>query len=211
MSTEAAEYWENRYRENGRTWSGRANPTLVREVTGLRPGTALDLGSGEGGDALWLAHNGWSVTAVDIAPSALAVGAADAEPGDEVDWVAADLADWQPPTTYDLVTSHFLHSTVEIPRDAILRRGAAAVAPGGTLLVVGHAGIPHWAHAEHAPTELPSPDEMLAALRLDDREWTVVTKELVEREHGPTGHDGTPMHDSVLTLRRVDLDSATAG
>lgn len=62
----AAEYWENRYRENGKSWSGNANAALVREIDGVVPGTALDLGSGEGGDALWLAHQGWSVTAVDI-------------------------------------------------------------------------------------------------------------------------------------------------
>jgi SAM-dependent methyltransferase len=211
VSTSAAEYWENRYRENGRTWSGRANPTLVREVTGLTPGTALDLGSGEGGDALWLAHNGWTVTAVDIAPSALAVGAGDAEPGAAITWVAADLADWQPPGFYDLVTSHFLHSTVELPREAILRRGAAAVAPGGVLLIVGHAGAPHWGHADHAPVDLPGPDAMLAALRLDEREWTVLTKELVERQNGPTMPDGTPMSDSVLTLRRAAPDGGSGG
>ena len=77
MTTQsAAEYWENRYRENGRSWSGNVNVALEREVAGVAPGTALDLGSGEGGDALWLARRGWSVTAVDIAPSALAVGQA---------------------------------------------------------------------------------------------------------------------------------------
>jgi len=201
--TSAAEYWENRYREAGRTWSGRANAALVREVTGLEPGTALDLGCGEGGDALWLAHNGWSVTAVDIAPTALAVGAGEAAEGDDVDWVAADLAEWRPPTAYDLVTSHFLHSTVELPREEILRRGAAAVAPGGTLLIVGHAGVPHWAaHSpEHAHVDLPTPEEMLAALRLPPEEWTVVTCALVDRPAtAPDGSTGL-IADSVLRLR----------
>lgn len=80
MTMSVAEYWGNRYRENGRSrsgrsWSGRVNASLEREVAGIRPGTALDLGSGEGGDALWLAHNGWTVTAVDISPTALAIGA----------------------------------------------------------------------------------------------------------------------------------------
>jgi SAM-dependent methyltransferase len=201
--TSAAEYWENRYRAAGRTWSGRANAALVREVTGLEPGTALDLGCGEGGDALWLAHNGWSVTAVDIAPTALAVGAAEAAEGDQVDWVAADLAEWQPPTTYDLVTSHFLHSTVELPREEILRRGAAAVAPGGTLLIVGHAGVPHWAEhsAEHAHVDLPTPEQTLAALRLPPEEWTVATCALVDRPAtAPDGSTGV-IADSVLRLR----------
>jgi 2-polyprenyl-3-methyl-5-hydroxy-6-metoxy-1,4-benzoquinol methylase len=139
----AAEYWEDRYR-GGKTWSGKVNAALERELAGVTPGTALDLGSGEGGDALWLARNGWSVTAVDIAPSALAIAAAEARPDDDVTWIAADLSTWQPDRTFDLVTSCFLHSTVELPRDAILRRTAAAVAPGGQLLIVGHYGAPHW-------------------------------------------------------------------
>ena len=208
MST-AAEYWENRYRENGKSWSGNVNVALEREVAGVTPGTALDLGSGEGGDALWLAHNGWSVTAVDIAPTALAIGAAAQAPDDNITWVAADLADWQPPTSYDLVTSCFLHSTVDLPRERILRRTAEAVAPGGLLLIVGHAGAPHWAtpgqHAHH--DDLPTPDEVLATLfddndRLVRDEWTVLTCALIDRPvTKPDGSVGT-ITDSVLKLRR---------
>jgi SAM-dependent methyltransferase len=205
MTSEAAQYWENRYRERGRTWSGRVNVALEREVNGVVPGTALDLGCGEGGDALWLAHNGWSVTAVDIAPSAIAVGAAAQQPGDEIEWVVADLAEWQPPRRYDLVTASFLHSYVELPREEILRRAATAVASDGLLLIVGHAGVPHWAtHTAHEGevVELPSPDEMLDALRLDPAEWTVLTKALVERPvTAPDGSAGV-IDDSVLMLRR---------
>lgn len=207
--SEAAEYWENRYRENGRSWSGRANASLVREITGIEPGTALDLGSGEGGDALWLAHNGWSVTAVDIAPSALAVGAADAADGDDVTWIAADLAEWRPPTRYDLVTSHFLHSWVELPRDEILRRGAAAVAPGGILLIVGHAGAPSWATPDdHHAVHLPTAEEMYDALflaggALAPADWTVLVRSEVGRPvTAPDGTVGT-IDDSVLMLRRA--------
>lgn len=205
MTSEAAQYWENRYRERGRTWSGRVNAALEREVNGVAPGTALDLGCGEGGDALWLAHNGWSVTAVDIAPSAIAIGAAAQQPGDDIEWVVADLAEWQPPRRYDLVTASFLHSYVELPREEILRRAATAVASDGLLLIVGHAGVPHWAaHAPHEGevVELPSPDEMLEALRLAPAEWTVLTKALVERPvTAPDGSTGT-IDDSVLMLRR---------
>jgi SAM-dependent methyltransferase len=206
--SEAAEYWENRYRENGRSWSGRANAALVREISGVEPGTALDLGSGEGGDALWLAHNGWSVTAIDIAPSALAVGAADAADGDDVTWVAADLAEWRPPTSYDLVTSHFLHSWVDLPREEILRRGASAVAPGGILLIVGHAGVPSWAAPDgHHEVDLPTAEQMYDALFLPggglaSADWTVLTRALVPRPvTAPDGSVGT-IDDSVLTLRR---------
>lgn len=206
------EYWENRYRL-GRTWSGRVNAALEREASALEPGTALDLGSGEGGDALWLARRGWSVTAVDISPSAIAIGEADQQPGDDITWIAADLSDWQPPSTYDLVTACFLHSTVELPREAILRRAAHAVAPGGLLLIVGHAGVPHWAtdaHAhDHAPVDLPTPDEVRETLfsdgpgtTLDPADWTVVTSALVERvATAPDGSTGE-ISDSVLSLRR---------
>lgn len=204
----AAEYWENRYRENGKTWSGNPNAALVREVAGVTPGTALDLGCGEGGDALWLARNGWRVTAVDIAPSALAIGAAAQGPADDITWIAADLAEWQPPESYDLVSACFLHSTVELPREQILRRTAEAVAPGGMLLVVGHAGVPHWAgeHAGHQ-AELPTPEDVMAILfddnpRLHRADWTVITKALVERTAtAPDGSEGT-IDDAVLSLRR---------
>jgi len=199
----AAEYWENRYRENGKSWSGNANAALVREIDGVTPGTALDLGCGEGGDALWLAHNGWSVTAVDIAPSALAIGAAEQQPGDDITWVAADLSDWVPPRSYDLVSACFLHSTVDLPREEILRRAAAAVAAGGTLLVVGHTGAPHWdaaeGHHHHAPEELPTPDQVLESLQLPDGEWEVLTNDLVER---PDARLGTTV-DGILKLRRT--------
>ncbi|MHC5797816.1 class I SAM-dependent methyltransferase [Lacisediminihabitans sp. FW035] len=215
MPMSAADFWENRYRENGRSWSGNVNAALEREIAGVEPGSALDLGSGEGGDALWLAHNGWSVTAVDISATALAFGAAAEQPGDDITWIAADLAEWHPPTRYDLVTSCFLHSKVHLPRERILRRAAAAVASGGIFLVVGHSGAPHWDHPdgaahEHPLLELPTPDDVFATLfsdesadgRLDSDDWTVLTNAIVERI--TTGPDGISraISDSVLTLRR---------
>lgn len=206
----AAEYWDNRYRENGKTWSGNANAALVREIAGVAPGTALDLGCGEGGDALWLAQNGWAVTAVDIAPTALAVGAAAQGPEDDITWVAADLAEWHPPIAYDLVSASFLHSTVGLPREAILRRAAEAVAPGGILLVVGHTGRPHWVDAEEHQgdvADLPTPDETLATLfddnpRLTLADWTIVTNALVKRPAAHAHHPGDTIVDGILTLRR---------
>lgn len=208
MGSEAAEYWENRYRENGQSWSGNVNAALEREVTGISPGTALDLGSGEGGDALWLARNGWEVTAVDIAPSALAIGAAAARPEDRVTWVAADLATWHPDGVFDLVSSCFLHSTVELPRDRILRNAAEAVTPGGHLLIVGHYGVASAAGHAHAMIDFPTPDEVLAMLftdnpSLDAADWTVVTSALIERSGQRPGGTTHPITDSVLMLRRT--------
>lgn len=205
MSQSPAEYWEDRY-SNGSTWSGKVNAALEREVSGITPGSALDLGSGEGGDALWLARNGWSVTAVDISPSALAIGAAAAQPSDDVTWVAADLATWHPDRTFDLVTACFLHSSVALPREQILREAARAVAQGGILLIVGHVGVPHWAHDEgddHDIPPLPTPDEVLASLMLDDNDWTVLMSAVIVR--AAVGHEGeaTTIADSVLKLRRI--------
>lgn len=130
--------WEERYQAHSAIWSGRPNPQLVAEVSDLPPGTALDAGCGEGADALWLAERGWRVTAADFATTALARAAAHAEAaGVQVDWVHADLTSWTPPQRFDLVSSHFLHLPGD-DRDAAFVRLAAAVAPGGTLLVVGH-------------------------------------------------------------------------
>ncbi|AWB88038.1 SAM-dependent methyltransferase [Mycetocola zhujimingii] len=210
--TDPAAFWEARYfstqGDNGGMWSGRVNATVEHEVSGLTPGTALDLGSGEGGDALWLAARGWDVTAVDISATALAVGAtraANSGLADRISWVQADLATWHPSTEFDLVTAAFLHSPVELPREDILRRATAAVAPGGRLLVVGHAAFPPGAGHDHADNHdaqpLPTPDAVLASLELPAG-WVVETNALVDRPI--TGRDGTTLTlvDSVLRVRR---------
>lgn len=209
--TDPAEFWEGNYRtkrgENGRVWSGRVNAAVEREAAGLEPGRALEIGSGEGGDALWLAERGWTVTAVDISQTALAVGAAEAAArgvGDRIRWVQADLLEWHPDAEYDLVTSAFLHAPFEFPREQILRRAASAVAPGGTLLVVGHGEPPGSGHHRHAAggPPLPTPDEVLASLDLDAA-WRVETNAEVERT--ATLPDGTvrEVTDTVLRVRRA--------
>ena len=141
--TDPAEFWEARYLshrgENGAVWSGKVNAAVEREVSGLTPGTALELGSGEGGDALWLAAQGWSVTALDISANALAVGAAKAAElglADRVEWMQTDLATWRPSAEYDLVTAAFLHSPVELPREEILRRAVSAA-----FIVISMGGV----------------------------------------------------------------------
>ncbi|MDN6124185.1 MAG: methyltransferase domain-containing protein, partial [Brevibacterium sp.] len=92
--------------------SGDANPHLVREISGIEPGTALDAGCGAGAEAIWLAGNGWTVTGADVADTALeyAEGRADAaEVAKQIEWVQADLSVWDPETKYDLVTTHYAH------------------------------------------------------------------------------------------------------
>ncbi|MFG6401231.1 SAM-dependent methyltransferase [Microbacterium sp. P04] len=208
--TDPAEFWEARYLthrgENGSMWTGHVNAAVEREVSGLTPGTALELGSGEGGDALWLAAQGWSVTAVYISSNALAVGAAKAAElglADRITWVQADLATWHPSAECDLVTSAFLHSPVELPREEILRRAVTAVAPGGRLLVVGHGAFPPGAshHDQEDAPPLPSPEEVLAALELPDG-WVVETSAFVDREVEWRDQGTVTLTDSVLRVRR---------
>lgn len=142
-------YWEDRYSVPGLAWSGRPNAVLVTEVAALTPGRALDIGSGEGGDAIWLAHRGWAVTGVDISQNALDKAAARASSaGVQVDWWQRDLSEWMPrPASFELVTSHFMHLPA-LARAPLFAALAAAVASGGTLLIVGHDLSP--AHEHHS-------------------------------------------------------------
>lgn len=136
-------FWDDRYRSKTRLWSGNPNPQLVSVAADLTPGTALDVGSGEGADAIWLAERGWRVSAVDISAVALqrgSVRAAEvgADVADAIEWLHEDLAVWTPAaTSYDLVSAHFLHLPTH-PRETIFAGLAASVAPGGCLLAVGH-------------------------------------------------------------------------
>ncbi|MGO2862064.1 MAG: class I SAM-dependent methyltransferase, partial [Brevibacterium sp.] len=93
------QYWEGQYSDSHRRWSGRVNPTTAEVVAELpvRPGRALELGCGEGGDAVWLAQQGWQVTAVDISATATARGAEGARAagvGDAITWISHDLGEW---------------------------------------------------------------------------------------------------------------------
>ncbi|MDX3850757.1 class I SAM-dependent methyltransferase [Streptomyces sp. AK02-01A] len=200
------ELWDARYSESERIWSGNPNTVLVREITGLEPGRALDLGCGEGGDAIWLAQRGWRVTATDISGVALeraARHAAEAGVADRVDWQQHDLGASFPAGVFDLVSAQFLHSPGDMPREKILRTAASAVAPGGVLLVVGHSGSPSWEHHPHPEVHLPTPDEVLESLELQDGQWEVQLSDEHERiHHGPDGQPIVRM-DNALKVRRL--------
>jgi len=200
------ELWDARYRESDQIWSGNPNTILVREVVGLEPGRALDLGCGEGADAVWLARRGWRVTAVDISGVALrraARHAAQAGVAERIDWQRHDLAASFPGGLFELVSAQFLHSHGNLPREKILRSAAAAVAPGGVLLVVGHAGLPPWEHDHPHDLHLPTPEEVLEALELDEGQWEVLLSQ--EHERSQAGPDGRPIvrTDNAVKVRRV--------
>jgi SAM-dependent methyltransferase len=205
--TEHQRMWDKRYSESAQIWSGNPNVAFVREVEDLPPGTALDLGCGEGADAIWLARRGWQVTAVDISAVALERArkhAAEAGVADRIEWQRHDLGVSFPAGTFDLISVQFLHSPGELPREEILRTASLAVNPGGVLLIEGHANLGAFAHQhpEHADMHLPTPEEVIADLRLAEGEWQVLRSEAHERSQ--TGPDGEPTvrTDSTVKIRR---------
>jgi len=131
--------WDERYSGPDLLWGAGPNRFVPEEVTALPAGRAVDLGTGEGRNAIWLAERGWQVTAVDFSAAGLARAARlAAERGVSVDWVQADLLDYQPaPGRFDLVLIAYIHlPAAGLAR--VFRSAAAAIAPGGTLLVIGH-------------------------------------------------------------------------
>jgi thioredoxin reductase/SAM-dependent methyltransferase len=204
------EFWDAHYDQRDQVWSGDPNAALVREVGDLDAGTALDLGCGEGGDALWLAQRGWQVTAVDVSTVALERGAARAaEVGldGQIEWQQHDLASSFPTGTYDLVSAQVLHSPVELPRPELLRAAAGAVAPGGTLLIVGHAGHPSWAPARPGfEVHFPTPDEVVADLALDPDDWEDELVAIAPRDVTAPDGSAATLDDAVVRLRRRRAD-----
>jgi SAM-dependent methyltransferase len=199
--------WDERYRSSDALWSGNPNPQLVTEASDLSPGTALDVGCGEGADAIWLAERGWRVSAVDFSTVALERGAAraraaGAEVAQRITWIHADLTDWIPPAgSFDLVSSQFMHLPKE-QREPLYRRLAEAVAPGGTLLIVGH-------HPSDMLTSIPRPavreffftgDEVAASL--DPNSWEIIVNAEPERSVTDPDGNGVTIHDAVLRARR---------
>ncbi len=202
--------WDHRY-GGAPVWSGNPNGTLVNEVTGLAPGRALDIGAGEGGDAVWLAEQGWQVTAADISIRAVDQLATIAAERDlAIEAVQADANSPKPFTgQFDLVTAHY----ASIPRTND-ERGIAnlvgAVAPGGTLLVVGHDTAPMRepidtttsSRAFDADAFIGAAD--IAAAIADRPEWRI---EVDETRPRPPGHVAASHHHDDIVLRARHLEA----
>lgn len=197
------EFWDERYGAE-QVWSGNPNPHLVTYASQLPAGTALDFGSGEGADAIWLAQQGWQVTGIDISPVALEGAAARAERlGLEVNWQQADAFAWSAGETYDLVSAQFMH----LPRPStgpFHQQLAASVAPGGTLLIVGH----HPDDVGHAPEgttfgEIRFTADQVAAL-LDPAEWDTIDALRPERDWiDRDGHAAVAVDAVLRAVRRA--------
>ena len=200
-----AQFWDERYGSMPSLWSGHVNAIVRTEAQALSPGTALDVGCGEGGDALWLAARGWQVEGVDVSQVALDRAARHAaEAGAEIDgrltWTRRDLMTWRPPReTYDLVTVSFMHLPGGDRRE-VYAALADSVAVGGTFLVGAHSPLDIGVVPRPDDPDLYFTAEDLAT-GLDDR-WEIVTSE--ERPRPGTHPDGgdVTLHDTVLRARR---------
>ena len=201
------EFWNERYRSSSRVWSGNPNPQLVAEVADLLPGRALDVGSGEGADALWLAQHGWEVVATDISSVAIERAAEQARDVDptaaaRVEWRRADLlADAPEPDAYDLVSVQFMHLPTE-PRTRLFASLAKSVRAGGTLLVVGH----HPSDLTTGVPRPPLPDLFYTAddvARLLDASWRVKLCEARPRSATTPEGNVVTIHDTVLLATRA--------
>src|SRR4051794_1867800 len=195
--------WDARYRErDGAMWSGRPNGRLVAEVAALTPGRALDVGCGEGADAIWLAQRGWTVAAVDISEVAIGRARQAAElAGVAVDWVCADvLREPFTPRSFDLVSLQY----PALPKragNAAVRAVLDTVNTGGLLLAVYHDLDDE--HREHMkargfdPADYVGGDDLAGLL---DDDFTVELHAVAARLDPPPG---TPhVADVVLRARR---------
>jgi len=193
--------WDERYSTSELIWTGRANQFVEAHLADLDPGTAVDLGAGEGRNAVWLATRGWTVTAVDFSQVGLdkALHLA-AEHGVEITIEQADATTWEPQDPVDLVVLSYL----QLPSDeqrVVLEHAATWLTPGGTMFVIAHdrSNIEHGYGGPTSPEVCYTVDETIAALGALD----VITAEIAER-HVETV-DGTKTALDTLVIARRPL------
>lgn len=192
------EDWDKRYAQPDLLWSATPNRFLVEEASDLTPGHALDLACGEGRNALWLAELGWRVTGVDFSSVAIAKAKSLAtQEGAEIDFLCADLLEYVPDErTYELVIVLYL----QLPGDErrlVLARAEAAVAPGGTLLLIGHdlVNMTDGVGGPSDPNVLYTPEQIVSELP----ELQVEKAERVLRDVGDADR---PAIDALVRARR---------
>ena len=209
MTEDARDRWNERYLARPRVWSGSPNPVLVAEASSLAPGRALDIGCGEGADALWLAERGWNVLGIDVSDVAIDRARDEAQsrlapggpglPG-RAEFQRADLREWVPESrSFDLVIAFFVHLPVD-ERDLVFTRLAESVAPGGTLLLVSHAVSDATSGVGRPSAHLlvDESDLLPYAAGFTSAETTTRARDV----DGPSETDPLTVHDVVLVARR---------
>ena len=190
--------WDRRYAEAEHLWSAKPNRFLVAEVEGLQPGRALDLACGEGQNAIWLAGLGWKVVGVDYSEVAIAKARARAaRDGVDLEYVAADLLEYESePAAYALVLVLYLHLPAE-ERRRVLAHASQALAPGGTLVLVGH-DLVNVTEGVGGPSDtsiLYTPDEIV-------KELPGLIVERAERVLRDVTGEDRPAIDALVRARR---------
>ena len=159
--------WDARYSAPDLAWGTEPNRRLVAEVSALPPGRALDLGAGEGRNAVWLVSRGWAVTAVDFSRAGLERAAAMADDaGVQLELTVADVTTYEPAGgAYDLVILVFLRLP-NPPLGDVVARAARAIAPGGTFLLIAHdrTNLQHGYAGPRDPAVLTTVDDVVARL-----------------------------------------------
>ncbi len=198
-------FWNDIYSKGSRTSSGMPGLALAQFAGPLNPGTALELGCAKGDDAVWLARQGWQVTAVDISSVALEIAAKNAEAAgvsDRLRFEEHDLARSFPEGSFDLVTASFLHSPQDWPRAEVLARAAGAVTAGGHLLIVEHASRAPWSWSPEN-TRFPTADDTFASMRLASDAWKhCCLCSIARMATGPEGQSAI-VTDNVIFLQRL--------
>lgn len=199
---ETANFWDRRYAEMESLWSGQPNGTLVHEVKGLKPGRVLDVGCGEGADALWLAEQGWNVTALDVSRVALDRAAREAETrGLHVAWLHSGLVEAALPAgSFDLVSAQY-PALLRTPENRAEHALLDAVAPGGLLLAVHHP-LPTAAEAEARGLNLDEYVGLADIRALLDGNWRIEVDEVRPR-HVAAGAGAHHTEDVILKARRL--------
>ncbi|MGW9367143.1 class I SAM-dependent methyltransferase [Streptomyces albidoflavus] len=205
-TTDAVAFWDGVHAARPAVGGPQPNARLTEMVTGLPPGDALDLGCGDGGDALWLAGQGWQVTATDISAVAverIAALSRSHRRGDRITAVQHDLHRSFPPGRFDLIVAHYLHTPCDLDRVSALRSAARALRPGGRLLVVDHGSAAPWSWNQDADTRYPSPREVAADIDLALETWTVERADVLRRVATGPGGRTAEVTDHVLLVRRT--------
>ena len=197
-----AKEWDQRYAVSDELWSGQPNAVLVSDARGLRPGRALDVGCGEGADALWLADQGWEVTALDVSQVALDRAARQAEQRSvQVNWLHSGLVEAQlPPASFDLVSAQY-PALLRTPDASAERALLHTVAPGGTLLMVHHP-LPTEEEARSHGFSLGDYVGLADVAALLNEDWRVEVNETRPR-HVASGAGAHHTLDVVLRARRL--------
>jgi SAM-dependent methyltransferase len=206
-TSHTAAFWDERYAGHEPVWSGQANQRLVEQVGDLDPGTALDIGCGEGGDAVWLAQRGWTVLAVDVSSIAVDKARTHAEAtlrpeiAGRITWQQADIRTWQPPAdAFDLVSMHYIHLPRALLAD-VQARLVPAVRRGGNVLIVNHDPLDLLTTARRPEVHelFLTAEEVVSGL--DPRSWRVAVADVLTRP--ATDHDGNEITIQDAVIRAV--------